>query len=229
MSSNPRVPLLVSLFILFPLFISAGIDRTDLPFRPIERGDLSIYFLGEQVGYEEYTWQESERGYRLSIRGRMTKPVAIEVDRMIIELDRSFIPIRYSFKGEMGGIKQEILSEFSEGDVIHTIHVSGQEQRVQRKVKRDAFLLPNPIFSPYVVITKKFGCRLEEKIDLSAYLIPQLETSFILEPKEEEPCVLLMDLNGTVLEIETDEDGRLISLLIPSQNLRVTSLSISSY
>ncbi|MEE8377313.1 MAG: hypothetical protein V3R45_02975 [Candidatus Aminicenantaceae bacterium] len=190
---------------------------------------MSIYFFGEKVGYEEYVWEEHERGYILSVKGRMTKPVAIEVESLKIELDKSFIPLRYSFIGSLGGIRQEISSVISEGDVLNTILVNSQEQNLQSKIRRDAFLLPNPLFSPYLMITKKYGCRMEEKKYLSAYIIPQLEIPFTLEPSEEDPCLLLMQINGIQIELETNEYGQLKILQIPSSNLRVTNIISSSH
>ena len=193
-----------------------------------ERGDLSVYFMGEKVGFEEYVWQETERGYSLTVSGRMTKPVDIEVERLVIEMDRSFIPNRYSFKGRMSGVRQEMTSVLTEGDVVNTIVVSGQEQRLEAKIRRDAFLLPNPIFSPYLVIAKKFGCLLQEKRELSAYLIPQMEASLTIEANGENSCLLLLDLNGTRIELETDAAGQIKALWIPSQNIRVTGVPDSS-
>lgn len=209
--------------LIFFLFLSS-LSLSDQRERALERGELSVFFMGEMVGYEEYTWEESRQGYRLTVRGRMTKPVAVEVERLQMDLDRSFIPLRYSFKGTMGGVEQEVSSVFSEGSVVNTIHVNRQEQRMQRKVRRDALLLPNPFYSPYIVITKKYRCTMEEKKDLSAYIIPQLETSFTLEPSEDDPCLLLMKINNTLIELETNEFGHLIILQIPAQNLRVTSI-----
>ncbi len=219
-----RSQVTVILFLsIFSILLPAQAVRT------VERGELSVYFLGEKVGYEEYVWEEHELGYRLSVKGRMTKPVVIEVESLQIELDRSFIPLRYSFKGSLGGIRQEVSSVISEGDVVNTILVNRQEQSLRRKIRRDAFLLPNPLFSPYLIITKKYGCRMEEKKNLSAYIIPQLETPFTLEPSVEDPCLLLMQINGIQMELETDDRGRLTILQIPSQNLKVTNIISSSH
>ncbi|MCJ7579641.1 MAG: hypothetical protein MUP98_03795 [Candidatus Aminicenantes bacterium] len=189
---------------------------------------MSVYFMGEKVGYEEYVWEDTGQGYLLSVKGRMTKPVAIEVERLKIEMDRSFIPLRYSFRGSLGGVQQEISSVLSEGSVVNTILVDRQEQSLRSQIKRDAFLLPNPFYSPYLVIAKKYGCTMGEKKNLSAYIIPQLETSFTLEPSEEDPCLLLLQINGIQMELVTNEFGQLKILQIPAQNIRVTN-NISSF
>ncbi|MBN2246907.1 MAG: hypothetical protein JW755_13800, partial [Candidatus Aminicenantes bacterium] len=89
------------------------------------------------------------------------------------------------------------------------------------KIKRDAFLLPNPFFSPYMVITKKFKCGSPQSTELSAYIIPQMEAPFSLVQDEENPCLLKMIINGTLIELMTDYSGRLLSLYVPSQNIRV--------
>lgn len=212
---------LLIVFVLFLFFSFLPLPGQRI--RTVERGDLSVYFMGEKVGHEEYVWEENGQGYLLSVKGRMTKPVAIEVENLRIDLDKSFIPLRYFFKGSMGGVQQEVSSVFSEGTIVSTILVNGQEQKLQSNIKRDAFLLPNPFFSPYLIMAKKYGCTMDEKKSLSAYIIPQLEVSFTLEPSEEEPCLLLMQINGVQIELETNENGQLKILQIPAQNLKVTN------
>jgi len=186
-----------------------------------EKGAYFIYFMDEKVGYEEYTWEEDENGYHLSVKGRMTKPVDMEIEELDIRLDKNFIASFFSFKGSVNGVQQDVASTISEGDVENRIRVAGQESLSTVKVRRDAFLLPNPIFSPYLVLTKKFRCTLEEAIELSAYIIPQLENPFTLSPVEGEPCSLIMQLSGIRIELQTDEEGNLISLSVPAQRLEV--------
>lgn len=198
-------------------FILRGLDFD----RTTENGTLSIYFLQEQVGYEEYTWEEGEEGYTLSVKGRMTKPIAIEIERLEINLDKNFIAERYFFKGRVSGVEQEIRSWLSGGKAVNTKRIAGVERTETVDIRRDAFLLPNPIFSPYMVLTKKFRCSLQERIELSAYIIPQMEVPCILEPAEGNPCRLEMSLGNLQLEMETDEDGNLNLLDMASQSLRV--------
>lgn len=188
-----------------------------------EEGLLFIYFREEKVGFEEYSWESSQKGFLLRASGQMTKPIALEIDSMSIRLNKSYIPLEFYFKGSVSGVKEEIRSFFFEGEAEITTLVSGKERKTTASIRRDAFLLPNAIYSPYVVITKKFCCQLQQKLELSAYIIPQLEVPFTLESKEEAPCILVMDRKGMEIELETDEQGRLKSLAIPSQRLRIIS------
>lgn len=199
------------------LFLSVSRVRSQ---EEVERGNFSIYFMEENVGFEEYIWRADEEGYLLSVRGQMTRP-AMEIEILTIRLDKDFIPIQFHFKGAIGGIAQEISSSIDEGKVENTILVVDQEHRITAEVKRDAFLLPNPIFSCYMAITKKFRCTLQESVKLSAYIIPQIEVTYTLKPKEEDPCVLLMRRGGIEMELETDDEGKLLSILIPSKKLQV--------
>jgi len=207
------VLLILSLFLSFSPGVCLGMD---------EKGTYSIYFMDEQVGYEEFVWEESERGYELEVIGRITKPVSMQIERLVLKVTQDFIPLNFEFEGMLSGSKQSIYSTISDGDVQNVIQAAGQEQESTVQIKRDAFLLPNPVFSSYMVITKKYKCSLEEeKEGLSAYIIPQAETPFTLAPSEEDPCVLLMKMGATVIELETDEQGTLKSLRIPSQHIRV--------
>jgi len=186
-----------------------------------EQGLLSIYFRDEKVGYEEYIWTSYAEGYTLQVRGRIDKPVPLILDKLIIRLNKNFIPIEYYFKGTISGFEQEISSSIEDGFVDNRIYIAGQEQKASVRIKRDAFLLPNSIFSPYMVLSKKYVCSLEEKIDLSAYIIPQLEELFSLEPAEDSACSLIIQFNTTFIELETDRTGSLKALFIPSQKIKV--------
>jgi len=187
-----------------------------------QSGSLSIYFMDKKVGYEEYSWHEDEQGYLLNVHGRMTEPVSIEIEVLTIRMDKNFIPQSFRFKGSLSGREQEILCDIYDGRAEIVLKVQGQEQKNTINIQRDAFLLPNPVFSPYMAISKKYRCGLAAPLELTAYIIPQMETSFVLETKEGFPCSLNMQMGMIQLELETDETGTLKSLHIPSQSLRIT-------
>jgi len=217
MSKKWLLILVVIILMTLFLFTSTGICR-----EMEEEGTYSIYFMDEQVGYEEFRWREVDQGYELEVRGRITKPISMQIEHLVIRVSKDFIPLSFEFEGVLSGSKQSVSSAISDGTVKTTVRAAGQEQESTVEIKRDAFLLPNPVFSSYMFITKKYQCSLEEeKEGLSAYIIPQSETSFSLSPSEEEECVLLMEIGAAVIELETDENGSLKSLHNPSQNIRV--------
>jgi hypothetical protein len=210
----------ISLFFVYILiFYSVG---SALIKNDTEKGTLLIYFMEERVGYEEYTWEADERGYTLTVKGKLTKPIPMEIERLSIRVNRDFIPYQYIFRGSVSGFNQRLSCAITDGQVESTLMVAGHEQSSSIEIRRDAFLLPNPIFSPYIVLTKKYRCLLEEKTDLSAYLVPELEIPFSLEPDAEDPCMLLMDMGGVEINLKTDGQGNLTFLQIPSRKLRVT-------
>jgi len=191
-----------------------------------ERGTLSIYFREAKVGYEEYVWTEDAEGYELSVTGRMTGPMRLEIEQLSLRLDRSFIARSFSFKGTVNGVDQEVESTLREGAVTNRIKVAGQTMDSTASVRRDALLLPNPVFSPYLVLAKKYGCGLQEPVEIAAYIIPQIEVSGRIEPKAGLPCTLALILGGVEITLAADEEGRLKSLLIPGQGIRVAGQEI---
>ena len=216
--------LLKKIIIILVLFLLALLFFFLSPISAQEReeeGQLSIFFMGEKVGYEEYVLESDDQGFVLEASGRITKPVVLIMNKLIIRLNKDYIPRSFYFQGSVSGVNQEIQSSITDGNVKGLIKVSGQETNIETKVKRDSFLLPSGIFSPYVLLTKKFRCNLQELVELSAYIIPQMEVSFTLEPKEGSPCFLVMNMGGIVVEIETNGQGNLKTLLVPSQRLRV--------
>jgi hypothetical protein len=220
-----RPPVLAGPLILAALAVLSGVSSGGRPLAggaaPAERGRLAVYFRDEMVGFEEYTWTEDDFGYTLDVVGRMTKPLDLVVDRLTIRLNKSFIAYSYLFRGSIGGVSQEVASALSDGTASNVMSFGGQETRMDAQVRRDAFLLPNPLFSPYLVLTKRFRCGLAEKGELAAYIIPQLEVSLGVEPIEGAPCRLALTMAGVRVEVETDTEGSLRSLAIPSQSLVV--------
>jgi hypothetical protein len=188
-----------------------------------EHGTLSIYFREEKVGYEDYTWTEKENGYTLQVTGRMTTPLALEVENLSLCLTRDFIPCGFSFKGSVNGVAQEVDSTVVEGVVTNIIKVAGQEMKSSLMIRRDAFLLPNPLFAPYQVITRKFRCAPPAQAEVGIYIIPQLEITGQLESKADAPCQLVLTMSGVEVTLTSDEQGRLTSLVIPAQRLRVVA------
>jgi hypothetical protein len=186
-----------------------------------ESGVLSIYFNEEKVGYEEFVWEEDDLGYTLTVQGRMDRPVPILIRKLTLRLDKNFIPQKFTMQGSIGGMDQEIVSDISDGRAENTIRVAGQEQQKIVQIKRDALLLPNPIFSVYMVLTKKYRCRLEGEEELSAYIVPQMEIPFTLLPDEENPCAYLLKMGQTEVLLQTEGGGTLVSLAIPSQQIKV--------
>ncbi len=186
-----------------------------------EKGTLSIYFMEEKVGYEEYTWRRDGSGIELRVEGRITKPVEMTIEDMIIRTDPDFIPTAFRFVGSVGGVEQDVESIINQGEVRTSIRVGGQEQMSTGQIQRDAFLLPNPVFSPYMMISKRFLCTLTESRELSAYIIPQVETQFSLHPKGETPCIMIIEMGAARIELVTDDSGQLNGLSIPVQQLRV--------
>jgi len=191
------------------------------PEADIEKGSLSIYFMQEKVGYEEYTWKDHDRGFQLNVKGRMTKPIPLEIEEISLVLSKDFIPLEYSFQGSINGMRQEVSCSIRDGKVDSLIVAAGQERERSLSIKRDAFILPNPVFSPYMVLTKKYRCTAAKPIDLSAYIIPQMEIPFRLEPVDETPCRIRLIMEGREVEIETDSQGKLLEFLSPTQKLRV--------
>lgn len=190
-----------------------------------EEGVFDVFFMGEKVGYEEYIWESGEREYLLTVRGRMTKPIPMVIEKLTIRLDKGFIASQYYFKGSVSGVEQEVLSVINEGNVENIILVAGQEQKSEVKVRRDALLLPNAVYSPYVVLTKRFPCTLQEETELSVYSIPQVEIPVIVQPSEFNPCHFILEMTGSEIHVGTDEDGNLNSLEVPLKNLRVVRVS----
>jgi hypothetical protein len=186
-----------------------------------EKGKLLIYFMGEEAGFEEYEWIEGLHKFVLSAKGEMNKPISLITDEMTIEVDKEFKPIRFYFKGKVNGVSQEIETTVFKEEVKNKIKVGLQEREFTARISKNALFLPNGIFSPYVVVCKKAISSIKAKQTLPAYIVPQMEVDIIIEPDKEKKNSFHLNLAGVKIEILTDGNGKLHSLLIPSQSIEV--------
>ena len=215
---SKKLILIIMIMILFLLFLVTTI----LPeVKTSEKGKLLIYFMGEKAGFEEYEWIEELDKFILSAKGEINKPISLITDKMIIEVDKEFKPIRFYFKGKVNGVSQEIETTVFKEEVKNKIKVGQQKREFTARISRNAFFLPNGIFSPYIVVSKKAISLIKEKQTLPAYIVPQLEVNMIVEPDKEKKNSFHLNLAGVKIDILTDENGKLYSLLIPSQSIEV--------
>jgi hypothetical protein len=55
------------------------------------------------------------------------------------------------------------------------------------------------------------------------YIIPQLEVSGQLNSKADTPCQLVLTMGRVEVTLTSDEQGRLTSVVIPAQHIRVVA------
>ncbi len=214
---SKRTILILVILLLFFGFLFSQPPQNMTPANSLKK--IFFYFMGEDVGYEEYEWLEQTDRYILSARGEMRKPISLIVEQMTLELDKEFKPLRFYFKGKVRGMVQEIETTISQGEVKNKILAGEQTRETTANISPDALILPNGIFAPYVVLAKR-AMRLEqEKATFRAYVVPQLEVSVSVEPDTANPLFFHLNLVGVKIELLTDKDGFLKSLSIPSQGM----------
>jgi len=70
-----------------------------------EKGNLSVYFMEEKVGFEDYSWEPDDQGYTLQVTGRMTRPIPLEIESLAIRLSKHFIPREFALKRTVNGMR----------------------------------------------------------------------------------------------------------------------------
>ena len=214
--SKKAVIIVVILFLVFTFLFCQEQENIS---QSNSKKKLFLYFMGEEAGYEEYEWIEQADKFILSVKGEMNKPISLVTELMTIEVDKEFNPLRFYFKGKVRGVNQEIETTVTKGEVRNKIKAAGQTRELTSKISSDALILPNGIFSPYVVLAKKAKNLGKEKMILPAYIVPQIEVTVIVEPDREIASLFHLNLAGVKIELLTDEQGFVKSLSIPSQSM----------
>lgn len=213
--SKKIVILIVILFFIFTFLLPREpkkISQSDM------KKKLFVYFMGEEAGYEEYEWTEMADRYVLSISGELKSPISLITEQLTIEVDKEFRPLRFYFKGTVRGVAQEINTMIAEGEAKSTIIAGERKAEMSPKISPDALILPNGIFSPYFLVAKKIK-GLAEKIEIPAFIVPQMEVTLSAEPDKENAHLFHLHLAGIKIELLTDEQGFVKSVSIPAQNI----------
>ncbi len=184
--------------------------------QPIE---YKIYFAGEEIGYEKVQLEEKDGRIKLTMEGKLTKPVLLKIKRMEIVYDSSFRPISFIFQGYVNRIKQEIEAEFSDGKVKGRIRVRGRGMPLEGTIPEGTvFVVPSGPVSPFFAIPfamKKLGLS---QLTGFVYVIPQTSLPVVAQEKEGK---FIITLSNIKIEAQADYFGFLTRLSIPSQRIEM--------
>ncbi|UCC40903.1 MAG: alpha/beta fold hydrolase [Candidatus Aminicenantes bacterium] len=208
--------IIIMMFIFFLVFTFLFPCELGKNAQPDKKKKLFLYFMEEEVGYEEYEWSELPDKYVLSVTGELRNPISLVTELMTIEVDKEFRPLRFYFKGTVQGTVQEIETTITQGEAKNKIMAGERKIEMSSKISPDALILPNSIFSPYFLVARRIK-GIKEKITIPAYVVPQTEVKLQAEPDKDNAQLFHLLLAGIKIELLTDERGFVKSISNPAQ------------
>ena len=203
---------------------------------------FTIFLRGAAVGVEQISVTRTAEGWTILSTGRIGVPIDITARKLEVRYTADWKPLEFSMDATIGGQPQAIHTTIIGTTATTDItNAGGQTTTKSDAIEPGALLLPNAMFSPYEALAARLKTAAPDST-LPLYLLPQ--TSLTLRvvdsvTEQIQTTARLIVARRTHVTISTpnvpldmniwgDENGRLLRLTVPAQNLDFAREDIGS-
>ena len=202
---------------------------------------FTIFLRGVPVGIEQISVIRTADGWTILSTGRIGAPIDVTARKQEIRYTADWKPIEFTIDATVRGQPQAIHTTFDGTTANNDITMAGQTSTKSDPIEPGAIVLPNALFSPYEALAARLKTAAPNST-LPVYILPQ--TSLTLRvvdsvTEQIQTAVRLIVARRTHVTISTpnlpldmniwgDENGRLLRLTVPAQNIDVAREDIAS-
>jgi pimeloyl-ACP methyl ester carboxylesterase len=215
-------------FALLVLGASAGVAQ-----EPESRG-YTVFLRGTPLGREDITVSTDHGGLVISGTGRLSPPVDIVTRRAEVRYTADWAPVSMVFEGTVQLRDQRVNITFAGEDARVETSINGQAGSKVDKVAARTLVLPSGFFGFFEAVARRL-VTVTPPAELRAYVAPQIEIPLRVQSVVNERVqtgartfgvrryeLALGNPSGDLaFQLTSDEQGGLIRLTIPAQNLDV--------
>jgi pimeloyl-ACP methyl ester carboxylesterase len=215
-------------FALLVLGASAGVAQ-----EPESRG-YTVFLRGTPLGREDITVSTDHGGLVISGTGRLSPPVDIVTRRAEVRYTADWAPVSMVFEGTVQLRDQRVNITFAGEDARVETSINGQAGSKVDKVAARTLVLPSGFFGFFEAVARRLA-TVTPPAELRAYVAPQIEIPLRVQSVVNERVqtgartfgvrryeLALGNPSGDLaFQLTSDEQGGLIRLTIPAQNLDV--------
>ncbi|MCD6595754.1 transglutaminase domain-containing protein [bacterium] len=197
-------------------------------------GVYEIYSADQKIGECRFEMKKHPMGFVLSATTTMTIAGTQTIYTSETYLDAGYHPSSYNVKVSMPSGNQEISAIFEHGMVNITGNAGIKQTEQKIPFARNGYILDQNLFAHFWILNNVINPRLGN-IDLNI-VIPQLMTSVKLDVVNEEQkkyngkdaSHFIGKLGDTDIELWISLDGKIISVIYPTQKIEVKLGEIKS-
>src|SRR5260221_3101875 len=202
---------------------------------------FTIFLRGVPVGIEQISVIRTPDGWTILSTGRIGVPIDVTDSKQEIRYAADWKPIEFTIDATVRGQPQSIHTTFDGTTANNDITMAGQTTTKSDPIEAGAIVLPNALFSPYEALAARLKTAAPNST-LPEYTLPQ--TSLTLRvvdsvTEQIQTAVRLIVARPRHVTISTpnipldmniwgDENGRLLRLTVPAQNIDVAREDIAS-
>jgi len=199
-------------------------------------------FLGSvRVGTEQVVVTRTAEGWTILSTGRIGAPLDVTARRMEVRYTSDWKPVDFSLDATVRGQPQTIHTTFDGTTAKNDITVAGQTTTKSDPVEAGAIVLPNALFAGYEALAARLKTAAAEST-FPVYILPQASLTLrVVDSVSEQiqTSARLIVARRTHVTISTpnapldiniwgDENGRLLRITVPAQNVDVARDDIAS-
>jgi hypothetical protein len=203
---------------------------------------LTIFLRGAPLGTEQVAISRTADGWTIAGSGRLGPPLDATARRIEARYTGDWRPREFTFDGTARGIAQSIRTVIDNGQAKSTITTAGQPVEKTDAIDPAAVLvLPNTFFGPFEAVAAKLRTA-SVGSDIPVYGVPavafsirvgesssqQIQTTSRMIAAKRTALKLMLPTAAFDADLWTDENGRMIRLSIPAQQLEVVREDIAS-
>ena len=204
---------------------------------------FAIFLRGTQVGLEQVSLARTADGWTILSTGRIAAPFDVTARRLEVRYSPEWKPVVFSLDALVKGEFQKIYTTINGTTASSEITRGAGTQTVQKtdQIEPGAILLPNGFFSPYEALAAQLRTAAPGST-LAAYILPDVSLTLRVGDSTTEhiqTAARLITARHTRvsavtpnvpldLNIWTDENGRLLELTVPAQDIDVARTDIAS-
>jgi pimeloyl-ACP methyl ester carboxylesterase len=211
------------------------------PLQEAAASTFTVFVRGVPIGTEQSAVSLGADGWTITGTGRVGAPLDLVLRRLQVRYTRDWKPLELSIDGTRRGLPLIIHTSITGITATSQITQGGQSTDKTDTIAADALLLPSPFWSPFEALSARLRSAAAGST-LSAYLLQasaeirvgdstteRLQTATrMIEVRR--TAIKLM--SGTVppldVDVWGDEEGRLLRVTIPAQNVDVVREDIAS-
>ena len=222
---------------------SAGAQQTAPPLPPSGTGTSTflVFAGGSQVGVERVVVTRTAEGWSILSTGRIGAPADITARRMEVRYTADWKPVDFTIDATVRNQPQTIRTIFDGTTAKNDITIAGVLTSKSDPIEAGTIVLPNALFAPYEALAARLRTASPDQA-FPVYILPQTSLSLrVVDSVTEQiqTSARLITARRTHVTISTpnlpldlnvwgDENGRLLRLTVPAQNIDVARDDIAS-
>ena len=199
-------------------------------------------FLGSvRVGAEQVVVTRTAEGWTILSTGRIGAPLDVTARRMEVRYTADWKPVDFSIDATVRGQPQTIHTTFDGTTAKNDITIAGQTTTKSDPIEAGAIVLPNALFAGYEALALRLKTAAADST-FPVYVLPQASMTLrVVDSVTEQiqTSARLIVARRTHVTISTpnapldiniwgDENGRLLRITVPAQNVDVAREDIAS-